>query len=104
MSVETQSKLLRVLETKTFTRVGDTNMTHTDVRVISATNKDLKAEIEKGNFKNDLYYRLNTFSIYLPSLRERKDDLELLINSFINIYNDKLSKIYLPHPRSLFQN
>jgi len=92
MSIETQSKLLRVLETKTFTRVGDTNMTHTDVRVISATNKDLKAEIVKGNFKNDLYYRLNTFSIYLPSLRERKDDLELLINSFVNNYNSKLNK------------
>ena len=92
MSIETQSKLLRVLETNTFTRVGDTNTTHTDVRVISATNKDLKSEIEKGNFKNDLYYRINTFSIYLPSLRERKDDLELLINSFINNYNEKLKK------------
>lgn len=92
MSIETQSKLLRVLETNTFTRVGDTNTTHTDVRVISATNKDLKSEIEKGNFKNDLYYRINTFSIYLPSLRERIDDLELLINSFIKNYNEKLKK------------
>ncbi len=92
MSIETQSKLLRVLETKTFTRVGDTGTTFTDVRVISATNKVLKAEIEKGNFKNDLYYRLNTFSIYLPSLRERKDDLELLISSFIKIYSEKLGK------------
>lgn len=92
MSIETQSKLLRVLETKTFTRVGDTNMTHTDVRIISATNKDLRSEIEKGNFKNDLFYRLNTFSIYLPSLRERKDDLELLIDNFIKNYNTKLNK------------
>ncbi len=62
------------------------------MRVISATNKDLKSEIEKGNFKNDLYYRLNTFTIYLPALRERKDDLELLINNFIKNYNEKLEK------------
>ncbi len=92
MSIETQSKFLRVLETKTFTRVGDTALTHTDVRVISATNKDLRSEIEKGNFKNDLYYRLNTFSIYLPALRERKDDIELLISTFIMNYNIKLNK------------
>ncbi|MBK8551687.1 MAG: sigma-54-dependent Fis family transcriptional regulator [Ignavibacteria bacterium] len=92
MSIETQSKLLRVLETSTFTKVGDTKNTHVDVRVISATNKDLKAEIEKGSFKNDLFYRLNTFTIELPSLRERKDDIELLINNFINNYNEKLKK------------
>jgi len=92
MSLETQSKFLRVLETNSLTKVGDTKTTHVDVRVISATNKDLKSEIEKVNFKNDLYYRLNTFTIYLPALRERKDDLELLINNFIENYNDKLKK------------
>lgn len=92
MSIETQSKLLRVLETNTFTKVGDTNNTNVDVRVISATNKDLKSEIEKENFKNDLYYRLNTFTIDLPPLRERKDDIELLINYFIQSYNNKLKK------------
>jgi len=92
MSLETQSKFLRVLETNSLTKVGDTKTTHVDVRVISATNKDLKSEIEKVNFKNDLYYRLNTFTIYLPALRERKDDLELLINNFIGNYNDKLKK------------
>jgi two-component system, NtrC family, response regulator len=92
MSIETQSKLLRVLETNSFTKVGDTRTTSVDVRVISATNKDLKSEVEKGNFKNDLFYRLNTFSIYLPPLRERKDDLELLINTYIENYNAKLKK------------
>ncbi|MBS1550650.1 MAG: sigma-54-dependent Fis family transcriptional regulator [Bacteroidetes bacterium] len=92
MSTETQSKLLRVLETNTFTKVGDTKITNIDVRVISATNKDLKSQIEKGLFKNDLYYRLNTFSIHLPALRERIDDLELLISNFIGIYNGKLNK------------
>ncbi len=92
MSSETQSKLLRVLETNTFTKVGDTNVTNIDVRVISATNKDLKSQIEKGLFKNDLFFRLNTFTIHLPALRERKDDLELLISNFISIYNEKLNK------------
>ncbi|MEO8209550.1 MAG: sigma-54 dependent transcriptional regulator [bacterium] len=92
MSLETQSKLLRVLETNSFTKVGDIQTTYVDVRVISATNKDLKSEIVKGNFKNDLYYRLNTFTIYLPPLRERRDDLELLINNFIKNYNEKLKK------------
>ena len=92
MSPETQSKLLRVLETNTFTKVGDTKITNIDVRVISATNKDLKSQIEKDLFKNDLYYRLNTFTIHLPALRDRKDDLDLLISNFINIYNEKLNK------------
>lgn len=92
MSIETQSKLLRVLETNSFTKIGDTKTSTVDVRVVSATNKDLKSEVEKGFFKNDLYYRLNTFTIYLPALRERKDDLELLINNFIKNYNTKLGK------------
>ncbi|MBK6772004.1 MAG: sigma-54-dependent Fis family transcriptional regulator [Ignavibacteria bacterium] len=92
MSPETQSKLLRVLETNTFTKVGDTKITNIDVRVISATNKDLKSQIEKDLFKNDLYYRLNTFTIHLPALRDRMDDLDLLISNFITIYNEKLNK------------
>ena len=98
MSPETQSKLLRVLETNTFTKVGDTKITNIDVRVISATNKDLKSQIEKDLFKNDLYYRLNTFTIHLPALRDRKDDLDLLISNFINIYNEKLNKNTLGLP------
>lgn len=92
MNTETQAKFLRVLETNSFTKVGDTKTTNVDVRIISATNKDLKTEIEKGNFKNDLFYRLNTFAIYLPPLRERKDDLELLINNLLLNYNQKLGK------------
>ncbi len=92
MSIDTQSKLLRVLETNSFSKVGDTGSTNVDVRIISATNKDLKFEIETGHFKNDLFYRLNTFTIYLPPIRERKDDLELLINRFIRNYNEKLNK------------
>ena len=92
MNLDTQAKFLRVLETNSFNKVGDTRNTHVNVRVISATNKDLKSGIEKGNFKNDLYYRLNTISIYLPALRERKDDLQLLINKFIENYSVKFGK------------
>jgi two-component system NtrC family response regulator len=92
MNLDTQAKFLRVLETNSFNKVGDTRNTHVNVRVISATNKDLKSGIEKGNFKNDLYYRLNTISIYLPALRDRKDDLQLLINKFIENYSVKFGK------------
>jgi len=92
MNLDTQAKFLRVLETNSFNKVGDTRNTHVNVRVISATNKDLKSGIGKGNFKNDLYYRLNTISIYLPALRERKDDLQLLINKFIENYSVKFGK------------
>ena len=92
MNLDTQAKFLRVLETNSFNKVGDTRNTHVNVRVISATNKYLKSAIEKGNFKNDLYYRLNTISIYLPALRERKDDLQLLINKFIENYSVKFGK------------
>ncbi len=92
MSIDTQSKLLRVLETNSFTKIGATDITNVDVRIISATNKDLKSEIEKGSFKNDLFYRLNTFSIHLPALRERKDDIELIIYNLVSNYNYKLGK------------
>jgi len=92
MSNDTQSKLLRVLETKSFSKVGDTKTKALDIRIISATNKDLQSEIEKGNFRNDLYYRLNGFSIQLPSLRERTEDIEILADEFVKIYSAKLQK------------
>lgn len=92
MNSETQAKLLRVLETNSFIKVGDSKPTRVNIRLISATNKDLRSEIDKGHFREDLFYRLNTFAIYLPPLRERKDDLELLIDYYINQYRDKLQK------------
>ncbi|MDR0539948.1 MAG: sigma-54 dependent transcriptional regulator, partial [Spirochaetaceae bacterium] len=78
-----QVKLLRVLQEKTFERVGGEETINVDIRLIAATNKNLLEEIKKGNFREDLYYRLNVVSVYVPSLRERKDDLPLLINTFV---------------------
>ena len=73
-------------------KIGDTKPTKVNVRVISATNRDLKKEIESGNFREDLYYRLSVFQIHIPPLRERKEDIELLANSFIRQFSIKLGK------------
>jgi DNA-binding NtrC family response regulator len=78
-----QIKLLRVLQEKKFERVGGEETIEADVRIVAATNKDLKAEIEKGGFREDLYFRLNVVNIHVPPLRERKDDLPLLIAAFL---------------------
>lgn len=75
MSLTMQAKLLRVLQEKEFDRVGGTKTVKVDVRVIAATNRDLKSMIEKETFRQDLYYRLNIVPLHLPPLRERKDDL-----------------------------
>lgn len=80
--LETQVKLLRVLESGEFMRVGDSKMRKTDVRIIAATNKNLRQEAEKGNFRKDLYYRLRTVTIDLPPLRQRVEDLEPLAERF----------------------
>jgi len=78
-----QIKLLRVLQEKKFERVGGEKTVDIDVRIVAATNKDLKAEIEKGNFREDLYFRLNVVNITVPPLRERKDDIPLLAAAFL---------------------
>ncbi|QHV94418.1 sigma-54-dependent transcriptional regulator [Spirosoma endbachense] len=78
MALDLQAKLLRVLETHEFMRVGDTKPTKTDVRVVAATNRDLKQDAETGHFRSDLYYRLSVFSIELPPLRDRRDDIPVL--------------------------
>jgi DNA-binding NtrC family response regulator len=78
-----QIKLLRVLQEKKFERLGGEETIEVDVRIAAATNKDLKAEIEKGNFREDLYYRLNVVNIVVPPLRERKDDIPLLLTAFL---------------------
>lgn len=97
MSLATQAKLLRVLETQEFQRVGGSKKIKVDVRIIAATNKNLEEEIKKMNFREDLFFRLNVIPIYVPSLRERKDDIPLLVEYFLNIfaqqYGQKIKKI-----------
>ena len=88
MSLKTQSKILRVLEEQKFSRVGGSRTITVDVRVIAATNKDLEKEIENGNFREDLYYRLNVVPIEVPALRQRLEDLPLLVATFL----DELAK------------
>jgi sigma-54 dependent transcriptional regulator, acetoin dehydrogenase operon transcriptional activator AcoR len=78
-----QSKLLRVLQDHTFSRIGGTKIITVDTRVIAATNKNLLEEIRNNNFREDLYYRLNVLCIHTPSLRERLDDIPLLVNYFV---------------------
>jgi len=94
ISQNIQTKLLRVLQEGEIKRVGDTHYQHVDVRIISASNKDLTEEVSKGRFREDLYYRLNVISIHIPPLRERKDDIPLLAQHFLDKYCAKSSKRY----------
>lgn len=92
MSMQTQAKLLRTIEEKTYMRVGDPREHTLDVRIIAATNRDLKTAVSQGTFREDLYYRLNAFTVHLPSLAERPDDLDVLIAYFVDYYSEKLNK------------
>ena len=92
LSPQVQTKLLRVIETREFERVGGHKTIKLKARIIAATNKNLNEEIEAKRFREDLYYRINVINIHLPPLRDRKDDLVLLVNHFINHFNDKFGK------------
>ncbi|HZL08848.1 MAG TPA: sigma-54 dependent transcriptional regulator [Prolixibacteraceae bacterium] len=92
ISTKMQVELLRVLESKTFIRVGGNKEISSDFRVICATNKDLKNMVEKGTFREDLFYRLNVVNIQIPPLRERKEDIPLLVNYFIKKYCTSMNK------------
>jgi two-component system nitrogen regulation response regulator NtrX len=102
MSLSAQAKVLRVIESQEFQRVGGSKNIKVDVRIISATNKDLKEEVKKGNFREDLLYRLNVIPIVVPPLREKKEDIPLLVDhileSFAAEYGKKPKKI---HPETL---
>lgn len=86
MSLQTQAKVLRVIETQEFQRVGGSKNIKVDVRIISATNKDLAEEVKKNNFREDLYFRLNVIPIRVPPLRERPDDIPALVDNFLDLF------------------
>lgn len=92
MPLDLQAKLLRVLESGEFLKLGDNKPIKTDVRIIAATNRDLQKEILSGNFREDLYYRINIFNITLPALRERTADIEELANYFLTVFATKTNK------------
>ena len=92
LTQELQVKLLRVLETKRFYRLGGSKEIAVDVRIIAATNKNLNAAVEKGTFREDLFYRLNIAQLHVPPLRERVEDIALLANTFLDEFNKKFTK------------
>lgn len=92
MPLNLQAKLLRVIQEKTFERLGSTKPITVDVRIVAATNKDLKEEVSKGSFREDLFYRLNVLNLHLPPLRERSGDIPLLTAHFISKFAKKLDR------------
>jgi two-component system NtrC family response regulator len=107
MHIDLQAKLLRVLETSEFIKVGDTKSTRVDVRIIAATNRDLEQDVEQGRFREDLYYRLNVFTIPLPALRDRKRDIPMIADYYLHFFARKsgkriegFSKDFLEHLQS----
>ncbi len=92
ISEKLQVDLLRVLETKQFTRLGGEQIINVDVRVICATNRDLELAVKEGKFREDLYYRLNVFTIFLPPLRERRSDIPLLVQHFVKKFSQIMNK------------
>lgn len=97
MSLQTQAKVLRVIETQEFQRVGGNKNINVDVRIIAATNKDLKEEVKKSSFREDLFFRLNVIPLFIPPLRERKEDIPILVEYFL----DSLAAEYGKPPRKI---
>ena len=94
LPAETQIALLRVLQEREFQRIGGTGSIQADVRVVAATNRDLEAAVAAGTFRSDLYYRLNVFPIEMPALRERTEDVPLLVEYFLTRYSRKAGKSF----------
>jgi transcriptional regulator with PAS, ATPase and Fis domain len=100
MPLDMQTRLLRVIEEGTVRRIGGTEEIIVDIRIIAATNKDLEKEVKKGNFRKDLFYRLNVLPLRLPPLRNRKEDIPLLIDYFMNRISKKLNKKMVEIPEN----
>jgi formate hydrogenlyase transcriptional activator len=96
LPLELQPKLLRVLQEQEFERLGSSHTRKVDVRMVTATNQDLLERVEMGEFRSDLYYRLNVFPVRIPPLRERRDDIPLLANHFAQKFADKMGKAVAP--------
>ena len=92
LPLEVQAKLLRVIQHNEFERLGSSHTVKVDVRIIATTNRDLEEEVRKGRFRQDLYYRLNVFPITVPPLRQRKEDIPLMVQAFMERYSRKLGK------------
>jgi two-component system nitrogen regulation response regulator NtrX len=102
MSLKTQARVLRALDEQSFLPVGATRPIHVDVRVIAATNKDLEEEIARGNFREDLFYRLNVIPFFVPSLRDRKEDIPLLVKEFLQEFGQQYGRPHVEmHPDAL---
>jgi DNA-binding NtrC family response regulator len=100
ISLETQTKLLRVIQEREFMPLGSAETIKVDVRIVAATNAELKKQVEEGRFREDLYYRLNVINLALPSLRERKEDIPLLVDHFFTKYCRENEKFLDEHNRS----
>jgi DNA-binding NtrC family response regulator len=96
VGVETQTKLLRVIQEREFMRLGGVDTIKVDARIIAATNVDLKGLVEQGTFREDLFYRLNVISVHLPPLRERKEDIPLLVDHFLKKFSQENDKTFSP--------
>jgi transcriptional regulator with GAF, ATPase, and Fis domain len=92
LQLEVQAKLLRVIQHNEFERLGSSQTTKVDVRIVATTNRNLEEEVRKGQFRQDLYYRLNVFPITVPPLRQRKEDIPLMVQAFVDRYSRKLGK------------
>ena len=98
-----QSKLLRVLEEGNFERLGSTKPLHVNVRIIAATNRDIEQEVKDGKFRRDLFYRLNVFPIVIPPLRERPEDIPLLVRAFVKEFQKRMGKEIESIPKKTMQ-
>jgi formate hydrogenlyase transcriptional activator len=103
LPLDLQSKLLRVLEEGSFERLGSTKPLHVNVRIIAATNRDIEQEVKDGKFRIDLFYRLNVFPIVIPPLRERPEDIPLLVRAIVSEFQNRMGKEIESIPKKTMQ-